>query len=247
MTFGARSTGRMRIRPEDHLVLDHAKLTGEDFSGRKLLQLSVAGSRLVGCSFSKIRARSASLGEGREMSHYIDCTFDGSRLALRAGGFARFERCSFRDVDLRDWFCFAVELVDCTFTGRLRKAIFNGTVPAEQRSMAGRISNDFRGNDFSGMDLRDVGFRTGLDLTLQRLPTGSQYLYVEDATGAVHRARNAVAHWEDLALRREAMVLIEILESEISEGQRQLLLRKDDYSSFPGEAIDALFGLLGGG
>ena len=145
------------------------------------------------------------------------------------------------------WFCFAVELVDCTFTGRLRKAIFNGTVPAEQRSMAGRISNDFRGNDFSGMDLRDVGFRTGIDLTLQRLPTGSQYLYVEDATGAVHRARNAVAHWEDLALRREAMVLIEILESEISEGQRQLLLRKDDYSSFPGEAIDALFGLLGGG
>ena len=244
MEYGARSAGRVKVRPEDRVVLNHASLTGADFSGRKLLQLSVAGSRLVGCRFANIRAQGASLGAGTQMSHYVDCTFDRSRLTLGGGGLARFERCSFRDVDLRHWFCFAVEFVDCTFTGKLRKAIFNGTVPGEQRSMAGRSLNEFRGNDFSGADLVDVTFRTGIDLSLQRLPTGPPYLYVADGAAAVQRARVAVVHWEDLAIRREAMALISVLEDEISGGQRQLLLRKDAYPSFSSQAIGALFELL---
>jgi hypothetical protein len=245
MEYGARVVGRANIRPEDRVVLHDVSLAGANFSGRKLVQISVAGSTLTACRFDKIRAEHASLGGGRQMSRFVDCTFDGSRLTLGAGGFARFERCSFRDVDLRHWFCFAVELVDCTFTGRLRKAIFNGTVPAQQRAMAGRASNEFQGNDFSGLELIGVTFRTGIDLTLQRLPSGQAYLYVADAAASVQRARAAVVRWDDLDLRQEALGFIGILDNEVSGGQRQLLLRKDDYR-LSRNGIDALFELLAG-
>jgi hypothetical protein len=95
------------------------------------------------------------------------------------------------------------------------------------------------------MDLVDVAFRTGIDLSLQRLPVGPPYLYLADAAGSVQRARKTVVGWDDLALRREAMALIGVLEGEVEGGQRQLLLRKDNYSG-PPEALNALFGLLAG-
>jgi hypothetical protein len=138
-----------------------------------------------------------------------------------------------------------VELVDCTFTGRLRKAIFNGSVPEEQRSTAGRARNEFCGNDFSAMDLVDVAFRTGIDLSLPRLPTGPRDLYLADAAGSVQRARTAVVGWGDLAVRREAVALISVLQGEVEGGQRQLLLRMDDDSG-PREALDLVFRLLAG-
>jgi hypothetical protein len=244
MRFRAHSTGRVDVRSDDRLVLNHAELHGAEFSGRKLVQLSVAESRLVDCRFDGMRVENASLGAGRKMSHYIGCVFDGARLKFDAGGYARFERCSFRQTDLRDWFCFAVELVDCTFSGRLRKAVFNGVVPPEDRAAAGRNRNEFRGNDFSGMDLVDVGFRTGIDLTLQRLPSGPPYLYLPDAVAAVRRAREGVAECKDPAVRQKAMALIGALEDELSEGQRQLFLRKDAYARLPEDAVDAVFRLL---
>jgi hypothetical protein len=120
----------------------------------------------------------------------------------------------FKEVDLRDWFCFTVELIDCTFSGRMRGAFFNGTVPEESRSVVGRERNEFRGNDFSQMELIDVDFRTGIDLFQQRLPSGPEYLYLPDAAEAVQRARAELVHWEDLDLRQQAMPLITILEEQ---------------------------------
>lgn len=53
-------------------------------------------------------------------------------------------------------------------------------------------------------------------------------------------ARNAVLGWDDLALRREALVLIGVLEREVEGGQRQLLPRMDNYS-LPPEVLKAVF------
>jgi hypothetical protein len=55
----------------------------------------------------------------------------------------------------------------------MRRSFFNGTVREELVEALGRTSNEFRGNDFSGMDLIDVDLPTGIDLSLQRLPTAS--------------------------------------------------------------------------
>jgi hypothetical protein len=244
--FKARSVGRADIHGDDSLSFDHEQLRGADFSGRKLVHFSSAGSRFEACRFDGTKLRSFSFGEGREVSEYIDCSFDGTRLTFAPAGYARFVRCTFLDADLRDWFCFAVELVDCTFTGRLRRAVFNGTVLEDDRSIVGRERNEFRGNDFSGTDLIDVAFRTGIDLSLQRLPSGPQYLYVPDAPTAVQRARAEVVQWDDLDRRRRAMILIGILEEDVAGGQRQLFLRRDDDPPSMRDVGEVVYSLLAG-
>lgn len=246
VSFQANSVGKARIDETKRVVLDHEEVHGVDFSGLKLVQFSAAGSRLEACRFDKTKIEDASFGAGRETSEYVDCSFDGARIRFGPGGYARFVRCSFRDVDLRDWFCFAVELVDCTFTGRLRKAFFNGIVPEDKRSSAGRERNEFRGNDLSAMTLIDVAFRTGIDLTQQKLPSGPDYIYVLDAAEAVQRARASVIGWDDLGLRKPAMTLINLLEEDVAAGQRQLFLRPADYTKLGKDAVDAVMALLRG-
>ena len=94
------------------------------------------------------------------------------------------------------------------------------------------------------MDLIDVGFRTGIDLTQQRLPSGPEYVYVPDAATAVQRARAEVIGWEDLELRRDAMTFINGLEQDVAQGQRQLLLRPDIYFRPQRKVVAAVFPLL---
>jgi uncharacterized protein YjbI with pentapeptide repeats len=166
----ARLVGHVGVNSIRRLVFDHEEVDGGDFSGRHLDQFVSIGSRFQSCRFVKMRIEGGSFGAGRETSEYLDCTFDGSRISFGPGGYTRFVRCSFRNVDLRDWFCFSVEIVDCVFTGRLQKVVFNGTVPEADRKDAGRDQNQFEGNDFSGAVLIDVDFRTGIDMERQRMP-----------------------------------------------------------------------------
>jgi len=246
VNFRAKSVGRTKIDDNSRVVLDHQALHRIDLSGRKLAQFSSTACRFEASRFEGAEIESASFGAGRAVSEYVDCSFDRARIHFGPGGCARFVRCSFRDVDLRDWYCFAVELVDCAFSGRLRKAVFNGTVPDRERTTAGRERDEFRGNDFSAMDLVDVAFRTGIDLRQQRLPSGSKYVYLPDAANAIQRTRAEIIVWNDLGLRRTAMALIKSLEDEVAGGQRQLLLRPDAYAGVPKEAVDAVFASLRG-
>jgi len=249
MRFEARSVRRINIPRDKCVVLERARLRGENYSGRDLLWFASVGSRLEGCRFDKVSIESASFGSGRETSEYIECTFDGARLDMAAGGNARFIRCSFRDVLIRDWFCFAVELVDCIFSGQMHKCVFNGTVPKNRRSFLGRERNEFHGNDFSALDMVDVAFRTGIDLARQRLPSGLSYLYLPDAAEVVEQTRAAVIGWKNPELRRSALVIVNGLLKTVREGQRQLFLRMDDYlgfSSLPREAVEKVFALLRG-
>src|ERR1700674_493531 len=239
MRFKARSKGVRPVPKHEWLVVDHKNVNGEDFSGRTLVKFASITSRFEKCRFEHMRIEDGGFGEGVDASEYIGCSFDGSNIDIGPGGHARFARCSFRDVRLADWFCFTVELVDCVFTGRLSRAYFNGTVPLSKRMTAGRDRNEFTGNDFSGMDLVDVGFRTGVDLTQQRLPSGPPYLYLRHATAAIQQASREVALWRDVQSKQLAMKMIHSLESELEGGPRQLLIREDaswPYPIFVGEA-----------
>jgi hypothetical protein len=245
VSYQARSVGRMRIDESKLVHLDHARLQGADFSDRKLLMFSAVGCRLEACRFDGTRIDDASFGAGHEMSEYLECSFDGARIRHIGSARARFVRCSFRDVEVHEWFCLTGELVDCVFSGRLHKAVFHGKVPDDERAEIGREANEFHGNDFSAMRLIDVDFRGGIDLTQQRLPSGSEYLYVADAAQAVERARAQVIVWDDLELRRSALVLIGILEKDVAGGQRQLFLRPAGLHSVLGkDAVDAVAALL---
>jgi uncharacterized protein YjbI with pentapeptide repeats len=132
------SMGSFKIPDDQRVVLDHARLDGEDYSGRRLIQFATIGSHLHACNFDNTQIQSAAFGSGVETSEFIECTFNGARMDMGPGGFSRFVRCSFRDVKIRNWICFAVEMIDCTFSGRLETAIFNGTVPEDIRLMIGR-------------------------------------------------------------------------------------------------------------
>ena len=171
-------------------------------------------SRLTRCRFERLKVESASFGTGLRPTVYTECSFDGSRLGGTGWGRARFVRCSFRNVRLRGLFGFDAEFVDCVFTGRAEHCVFNGAPNADldqvrelatgwptcRRQRAAlqrrideappdRTANEFRGNDFSGMELIDVDFRDGIDLTAQRFPPGDEYAIVLDASAAIARAR----------------------------------------------------------
>src|SRR3954453_666408 len=96
-------------------------------------------------------------------SEYIDCRFDGSSLRAPWVGYARFVRCSFRGVRLRHWRSQA-DFIDCVFTGRAQACMFSGVVEGVADDLMTPVrlrAAEFRGNDFSGMELRDVSFRGG--------------------------------------------------------------------------------------
>jgi len=249
MRVRARATGEFVHIPDDQrLVLDHLNLQGADFSRRELMWGFVPiESRFVQCRFERMKVQGMWFGAGKRPSEYLECSFDGCQLEFGAPGRARLERCSFRDVDLRDLYCHEVEFIDCTFTGRLRNGFFNGTVDSYDQHELGRERNEFRGNDFSAMELWDVAFRTGIDLTEQRLPTGPEYVYLPDAGPALQRARTAVERWEDSDARKRALVLIQTLDMEASGGQKQLLLRREPFIVVCGrDAVERVVDLLRG-
>jgi uncharacterized protein YjbI with pentapeptide repeats len=244
MRFEARIVGRGSIDPSQRIVVDHQDLDGADFSGRTLIQFVAIGSRFRACHFDKMRIQQASFGAGRETSEYVGCAFDGARIRFGPGGHARFVRCSFHNVDFRTWICRTVELVDCSFTGRLHQAVFYGLPSRMPWDTTTPVRNEFRGNDFSGMDLVDVDFRGGIDLQEQRLPSGPEYLYIPSAPDTVHRALKNLSSLTAASLRENVTKLLGLLGSATYRGQQQHLLRKDTYKSFPQDAVDAFFDVL---
>jgi hypothetical protein len=240
MDFGVRRVGHIQSRDEDHVVLSGQRLVEEDFSGRHLLQFSAEGSRFERCRFDELVIDSASFGAGRSMSEYVGCSFNGAKLQMGPGGYARFIDCTFEDTVIENWFCFAVELVGCIFSGRLKKAVFNGAVRPEDLGDVKRSTNRFEGNDFSRAKLVDVAFRTGIDLSQQRVPSGPEHTYLEDAASAVRRARVAFNAWDDQDAKKSARGVLAVMEEDVAAGQRQLLIRADDYRPASRPAIRAL-------
>jgi hypothetical protein len=245
MRVVARVVGRRDVPDDQWIVVDHAQLLGADYSGRKLEKFASIGSRFERCNFDNAIIVDASFGSGKDPSEFLECTFNGAQMNMNAGGYARFVRCSFRESDLRNWICFAVELVDCTFSGKLRMAIFNGSVTGEYQTFVRRDRNEFHGNDFSGMKCTDLTFRRGIDLSKQRLPSGPEYLYLPDAAVAIDRAFADVVRWKDPSHQKRALNLLNVLKEDVQDGQRQLLLRaRDFYRKPPHEAVDRVFELL---
>jgi hypothetical protein len=229
MDFSVRRVGRIQISGQDRVVLSNQQLVAQDFRGLDLLQFSAEGARLERCAFDGSVIESGSFGAGRATSEYVDCSFSDAKIHMGPGGYARFVDCTFENVAIDNWFCFAVELVGCTFSGQLRKAVFNGCVPPEKRDVAGRATNQFEGNDFSRVKLVDVAFRTGIDLSKQRLPSGQEYTFLADAPSAVRRARIAFNALDDQEAKKRVRGVLAVMEEDVAAGQGQLLIRVDDY------------------
>jgi uncharacterized protein YjbI with pentapeptide repeats len=240
MDFSARRVGHVDLSDQDRVVLSGRRLVAADFSGRRIAHFSAEGCRFEQCRFDDSVIGHGSFGAGRAVSEYVGCSFNGSKIHMGPGGFARFVDCAFESVSIDHWFCHAVELVDCTFSGRIQKAVFHGRVRPQAREIIGRTTNEFEGNDFSRAKLVDLSFRSGIDLSLQRLPVGPDYVHLEDARAAVQRARMAFNGWEDPEAKRRAKGVLAVMEQDVLEGQEELLIRADDYPRASRPAIRAL-------
>lgn len=229
MDFNVRRTGRIQIPDRGRLVLSNQHLVDQDYTGLDLVQFSAQGTHLERCAFDGSVIHSGSFGSGRATSEYVNCSFNGTKIHMGPGGYARFVDCIFENVTIDNWICFAVELVRCAFSGQLKKAVFNGAVPSEKREVAGRSTNQFEGNDFSRAKLLDIAFRTGIDLSKQRLPGSPEYTYLADSPSAVRRARIAFNALDDPEDKNLVRGVLASMERDVATGQSQLLVRVNDY------------------
>lgn len=138
-----RSVGYRQVNQDRSVVLSRQRLEAADFRGRRLESFAAEGVRFEGCRFDDAVIESVSFGAGRLMSEYVGCSFDGARLRMVPGGYARFVDCSFEKTRLEHWFCFAVEMVGCRFSGRLQKVVFNATVPSDDVGVVRRTANQW--------------------------------------------------------------------------------------------------------
>jgi hypothetical protein len=226
-------------------VKSGARFLGEDFSDLDLVQFDVEDCEFRACRFERTRITSASFASGVAESLYMDCSFDSSRITTGPIGPARFERCSFRNTVLRDWFAMDAEFVDCLFSGEMRRGWFNGAVGDEaMRSALGRDRNEVRGNDFTDMELIDVSFRTGVDLKLQRIPVGPQYVFLPDAKASLQEATRIASGLPDETRRAAVLSSLGSLSYGLEGGQEQLLLRDATGSGKDARAWNDALGFL---
>lgn len=230
MDFKAVSKGFIKIDLSQMLTFKNEHVIGADYSGKKLSSFTSINSKFENCKFENMKVEDMSLGEGVNPSEYINCSFDNSIFRNLSPGCGRFINCSFRNINIKEMFSFSGEFINCVFSGKMRKTVFNGKVLKDSESRLGRVTNQFYGNDFSGLDMTDVDFRTGVDLSQQILPQGDNYLYLEEPQPILDQAKIKITDWNNSELKREAEILIKIEEDKIADGQKQLFFIKKDMN-----------------
>jgi uncharacterized protein YjbI with pentapeptide repeats len=239
-----KSKGKVANADRSDVVLRDARYEGADFARQSPESFEAISCTFIRCDFRYWTVRDMCFASGPKPSLYQDCTFDGSRLSVTSVGVARFERCSFRDVDIRGLLGPAAEYIECVFTGVLRSAVFTGRIVTDIYAGVGRQLNEFRGNDFSGASLRDVSFIGGIDLAQQRLPQGNHYMRIPDAARRLAAARSIVSQWTDANERRAILIMLDALKVDVDTGQQELFISKDTLGHLDRQLLDKALRLL---
>jgi len=196
------------------------------FSGEKLSKFIAAESEFIDCSFEGMNIKDICFGAGIQKTKYINCSFDNSTFSSNVPGVARFEGCSFKNIKIKKFFCVDVEFVDCVFSGEIKQGNFLGV----NKPLNGKPKvNEYRNNDFSQLNLVDVGF-VSIDLTLQKFPKNDYLILITDMTKFLLACEIKAKSISDINLYDNAKLVINILSLESEGGNNQLLL---DLNSFP--------------
>lgn len=240
----ARVVGQRIVADSERLLLSDQVVQDRSYAQQKWVQLAIWGSTVDRCSFDKQRVEAAQFGGGPNRTIIRDCTFNDSQWGSTSLGTVRFERCSFLRFHASAWLARRVDLVECTFSGQLRDAVFWASDPQDLAADGLSGKNEIARNDFSACDLVGPAFRGGIDLIDQRMPVAPHYLLVVDAQAAVARAYADVVTWTDLEWRRKALNALKTMRSDIDTGQLSLFLDKRLRSHWPIGLISAFFGLF---
>jgi hypothetical protein len=226
----------VRFEPET-LNVEFEGITAErvDFSGLRFQLFQTERCRFLDCDFSDVQVEWLPFGDGGSL--FRDCNF--REASIGDFGHVRLERCDFTNADLKGWFTWDADIVECRFAGRVRGVVFNG------RDLESSRQNEFVGNDFRGADLDDVAFRLGIDLDAQLLPEEPEYIRIRNLPPAVNQARDEIRQWPKPD-REAAEQMLDVLEG-VYEGEpdvftkRAFLLEMSD-SDEVGERVLKLLG-----
>jgi len=236
-------------RRSTSVAFEAVAVSDVSFAGMRFEKLSVRGGCVFsGCDFSRVRSRYMSyLSANLHQAVYRDCRFDRADLRDFRPEAARFERCTFDGARLDGWRSDLAEFVECHFAGKVRNVRFWGRpygILAEELGVD-RPVNEFRGNDFRQAELIDVSFVMGIDLDAQRWPEGPAYLRLDRLGERVRRARAEVIRWTDLEARRDALIMLEVLqEGTVDQDQDDLFMRRADLGRSYRETAERVWDLL---
>ena len=231
------------------VVFEAVAVHDVSFVGMRFEEFSVRdGGVFSGCDFSRVRSRYMShLSANLPRTVYRECRFDLADLRHFSLGTARFERCTFDGARMDGWRSNLAEFVDCHFAGKIRNVKFFGRANgplAEVLEAEGRV-NEFRGNDFHQAELIDTSFVMGIDLDAQRWPEGPDYIRLDGLGKRVQRVRAEVVHWTDLEARRDALIILEILQKAyVDQDQDDLIMHRATLRRSYGETAERIWDLL---
>jgi uncharacterized protein YjbI with pentapeptide repeats len=229
ISFSVKTKGKGIVDPNDYLDFENQNLIHEDFSNKKLLGMGSAHSRFENCKFENMKVRSFTPGVGKKYSEYINCSFDGSKFKQLMTDCARFINCTFRNTVIEDMFSFETDFINCIFSGKMKGVVINGSVRKDMRLVLGKEKNEIYGNDLSGVEMDDVGFRTGVDLSQQKLPDSDDYLYLPNSAIILNQAKEIIVdEWPDSGMKGWALAQIQGAQDDVAEGQNQILFNRND-------------------
>jgi len=84
----------------------------------------------------------------------------------------------------------------------------------------------------------------GIDLDAQRWPEGPAYLRLDGLGERVRRVRAEVVRWTDLEARRDALIMLEVLQEEVDQDQEDLFMRRADLGRSYRETAERVWDLL---
>jgi hypothetical protein len=188
-----------------------------DFSDLRLWGFSAYGCQFIDCDFTGMRLDWLPFADGGSV--FKRCRFD--RAEIRSGFWhVWLEECSFENTDLREWFAWYADVVNCRFAGRLEHVVFFG------RDIESGSPNAFRGNDFREADLEDVSFRFGIDLDAQQLPEGDEYVRLRSIDARIESVRGQIRNWENESERAEAERVLDSM-SRVYEGESDVFTKRE--------------------
>lgn len=241
--FKGVKVGQVSRAGQSVLTLRQERFENVDFSRRTLDAFRPIGCAFTRCDFRFWNVKDMCFASGPTETIYRQCQFDGGRFSITVVGPARFEQCSFEDVDVRGLMCAAAEFVDCTFSGVIRTGTFRARVAEMYRPELARELNEFRGNDFMRASLRDVSFGGGIDLDQQRFPEGKEYAVVRNALPKLIRATDHMRDWPATE-RSAASSVLKVLTLQAEDGQRDLFITKGSFRHLDSRVLENLLKLL---
>lgn len=212
----------------------------EDLSFSRVLFDNLRGRHVVfvrgsmkEVSFRRADLRNSHWGTaGKEGPTVVDANFTDADMRGATFNHPLFRGCRFVNTNLEQVNFRGSRFEDCVFAGLLDGALFRGSYPDPNPSVA-HLSNPMSNVDFSKAELRFVGFSHGIDLTSCVFPKRG-YARISHPREAFGRALQSVrSRWSGDARRKAEFYLETMLRGHFPVDQPFYVLRPRDLMDSP--------------